>query len=66
MPEYQGRGIGRSALQQVLEIESKSNRNIHLEIHADHEHTLNLYKSCGFIVYHAQDYYDYRANPSHS
>ncbi|MGD7045899.1 GNAT family N-acetyltransferase [Jeotgalibacillus proteolyticus] len=59
LPIYQGKGIGRSALQQVIQKQSISQKEIHLEVQADHQHTLGLYQSCGFEVYHSQDYYRY-------
>ncbi|KIL50934.1 GNAT family N-acetyltransferase [Jeotgalibacillus campisalis] len=59
LPIYQGKGIGRSALQQVIQKHSISKKEIHLEVQADHQHTLELYQSCGFEVYHSQDYYRY-------
>ncbi|TDL30904.1 GNAT family N-acetyltransferase [Jeotgalibacillus sp. S-D1] len=61
LPSFQGKGIGKSALQQVLVNESVSKRAIHLEVQADNQHALELYTSCGFEVYHAQDYYKYDA-----
>ncbi|PPA70947.1 GNAT family N-acetyltransferase [Jeotgalibacillus proteolyticus] len=60
LPEYQGKGIGRSALQQILQKEADKGRDIHLEVQADNLHTLELYKSCGFKNYHSQDYYEYQ------
>lgn len=56
-PEYQGKGIGRKALTNVILNEDKNGFSIFLEVEAKNAHALKLYESCGFKVYHAQDYY---------
>ncbi|WP_264806248.1 GNAT family N-acetyltransferase [Cytobacillus sp. NCCP-133] len=62
-PSLQGKGIGRSALSYVVTSEEKNGiERVHLEVAADHEHALGLYKSCGFMTYNTQDYYNYDLN----
>ncbi|CAM3490807.1 GNAT family N-acetyltransferase [Aeromicrobium ponti] len=62
-PSLQGNGIGRSALSQVVMNEqNKGIERVHLEVAAENEHALGLYKSCGFEPYGTQDYYEYDLN----
>jgi ribosomal protein S18 acetylase RimI-like enzyme len=62
-PSLQGNGIGRSALSQVVMNEqNKGIERVHLEVAAENEHALRLYKSCGFESYGTQDYYEYDLN----
>nr|WP_251025971.1 GNAT family N-acetyltransferase [Bacillus sp. ISL-47] len=62
-PSLQGNGIGRSALSQiVLNEQNKGIERVHLEVAAENEHALGLYKSCGFEPYGTQDYYEYNLN----
>ncbi|MDZ5710763.1 GNAT family N-acetyltransferase [Jeotgalibacillus haloalkalitolerans] len=57
--ELRGKGIGRNALLSVLHQLQGEGREIHLEVEAENKGPLKLYESCGFEVYHAQDYYTY-------
>lgn len=59
MPEYQGKGIGRKALTNVVIEENKKGFSVFLEVEAKNAHALRLYESCGFKAYHSQDYYEY-------
>ncbi|MBE4909616.1 GNAT family N-acetyltransferase [Bacillus luteolus] len=59
-PEYQGKGIGRKALTNVVLDEAKHVQDIYLEVEIKNEHALGLYKSCGFEQFHTQDYYVYK------
>ncbi|WP_243292665.1 GNAT family N-acetyltransferase [Bacillus sp. FJAT-47783] len=58
-PDYQGKGIGRKALQQIILKEKNAGFTIFLEVEAKNTHALKLYESCGFHVFQAQDYYRY-------
>ncbi|MFB1081662.1 GNAT family N-acetyltransferase [Jeotgalibacillus sp. JSM ZJ347] len=55
-----GKGIGKNALLSVLHLLQEDGREIHLEVEAENKGPLKLYESCGFQVYHAQDYYTYK------
>ncbi|MGG4487999.1 GNAT family N-acetyltransferase [Metabacillus idriensis] len=57
LPVYQGRGIGRNALQKVIAKENEAQYPIFLEVEAENAHALKLYESCGFRSFHVQDYY---------
>ncbi len=59
-PEYQGKGIGRKALTNVVLDEAKHVQDIYLEVEIKNERALGLYESCGFEQFHTQDYYVYR------
>ncbi|GAB6930964.1 GNAT family N-acetyltransferase [Paenibacillus sp. JCM 10914] len=59
LPEHQGKGIGRRVLRQVTKEQSSAGYSVHLEVETKNEHALGLYKSVGFKVVHAQDYYTY-------
>jgi ribosomal protein S18 acetylase RimI-like enzyme len=56
-PAMQGRGIGRSVLQQVVERERAKGRDIHLEVALENPRALKLYTSVGFIETGSQDYF---------
>lgn len=58
LPEYQGKGIGRRALTNVVVEEHKAGHSIFLEVEAKNANALRLYESCGFKAYHSQDYYE--------
>lgn len=58
-PELQGKGIGRKALSKVVQKEHQKRFSIFLEVEATNTHALKLYESCGFRIYHSQDYYRY-------
>jgi ribosomal protein S18 acetylase RimI-like enzyme len=57
-PEYQGRGIGKTILFQILEIlqESKA-ETIMIEVDSSNEAALHLYQKSGFTVQMGQDYF---------
>ncbi|MFD2445152.1 GNAT family N-acetyltransferase [Bacillus sp. CGMCC 1.16607] len=57
LPEYQGKGIGRKALTNVIVDENRAGNPIFLEVEAKNDNALRLYESCGFKAYHSQDYY---------
>lgn len=59
LPEYQGRGIGRKALRQVVKEQSSAGYTVHLEVETKNDHALRLYESVGFQSVHVQDYYKY-------
>jgi ribosomal protein S18 acetylase RimI-like enzyme len=56
-PEFQGKGIGRNALAQVVHNEAQKEQNIFLEVATKNENALGLYHSTGFQTYQTQDYY---------
>ncbi len=56
-PELQGKGIGRKALSKVVKTEDEKGQSIFLEVEAKNANALRLYESCGFTVYHSQEYY---------
>lgn len=58
-PELRGKGIGRKALSKVVKMEQQKGLPVFLEVEAKNAHALGLYESCGFKVYHSQDYYKY-------
>ncbi|MEH7343505.1 GNAT family N-acetyltransferase [Bacillus sp. JJ1532] len=58
LPEFQGNGIGRKALTNIVIKEHKAGFPIFLEVEAKNAHALRLYESCGFRAYHSQDYYE--------
>lgn len=57
LPQFQGKGIGRKALSNVIKKEHEDGFSIFLEVEAKNANALRLYESCGFKTYHAQDYY---------
>ncbi|WP_409297555.1 GNAT family N-acetyltransferase [Peribacillus sp. SCS-26] len=59
LPDFQGRGIGREVLRQIISRESGAGRDIFLEVEAENANALRLYTSCGFESYSSQDYYRY-------
>jgi ribosomal protein S18 acetylase RimI-like enzyme len=58
LPEYQGKGIGRKALTNVILQAQRDGFPIFLEVEAKNANALKLYESCGFKSYHSQDYYE--------
>jgi ribosomal protein S18 acetylase RimI-like enzyme len=58
LPEYQGKGIGKKALTNVVMKEHQEGFPVFLEVEAKNANALRLYESCGFKAYHSQDYYD--------
>lgn len=57
LPEYQGKGIGKSALSMVVMNEHRKGNPIFLEVEAKNANALKLYEACGFEAYQSQDYY---------
>ncbi|MEY9094721.1 GNAT family N-acetyltransferase [Paenibacillus sp. RC84] len=59
-PELRGRGYGRAVLfRTICHIrQSPGFKNIKLEVAAANDHALGLYRSCGFEVTDANDYYE--------
>lgn len=57
LPQFQGKGIGRKALSNIIKKEHRDGFSIFLEVEAKNANALRLYESCGFRSYHAQDYY---------
>ncbi|MEI2663426.1 GNAT family N-acetyltransferase [Rossellomorea sp. LJF3] len=58
-PSFQGKGIGRNALSQVVMQESKWTDDIYLDVAATNSKALNLYESSGFQTFYSQEYYQY-------
>ena len=57
-PEYRGRGLGRSLLLQAMDIIQKNSLPMAmLQVEAENETALTLYKSCGFITRSTMKYY---------
>lgn len=59
LPTYQGFGYGKNTLLQILEQESKTGNEIHLEVALENRNAKKLYTDCGFEQYDTQDYYEY-------
>ena len=60
LPHFRGKGIGRKVLQYVVKKYSAQGHSLHLEVETENVHALGLYKSIGFQIVHAQDYYTYK------
>lgn len=60
LPHFRGKGIGRKVLQYIVKKYSTKGNTLHLEVETENAHALNLYKSMGFQIVHAQDYYTYK------
>jgi ribosomal protein S18 acetylase RimI-like enzyme len=60
MTEYRGRGYGRDILSETVAVikSHDDTASIALEVAVDNERALGLYKSCGFRVSNANDYFD--------
>ena len=50
LPEFQKQGIGRSLLQEAIQIADKQGLQAKLEVQSDNAAALNLYRSMGFKV----------------
>ncbi|WP_277584417.1 GNAT family N-acetyltransferase [Psychrobacillus antarcticus] len=59
LPHFRGKGIGRKVLQDIVKKYSTRGHSLHLEVETENVHALGLYKSIGFQIVHAQDYYIY-------
>jgi GNAT superfamily N-acetyltransferase len=60
LPEYQGKGYGRRALQQVVRIETDLGQSVYLDVQTENKHALSLYTASGFCKESQQDYYQYQ------
>ncbi|WP_201716244.1 GNAT family N-acetyltransferase [Rossellomorea arthrocnemi] len=58
-PSFQGKGIGRKALSQVVMQESNWTDDIYLDVAATNSKALKLYESSGFQSFYSQEYYQY-------
>ena len=57
-PEYRGKGFGRSLVLQAMDvIQKKGLPTAMLQVEAENETALNLYKSCGFNIRSTMKYY---------
>lgn len=62
LPEYRGKGYGRSILMMAIEKLKEANASeIMLQVAAENSNALNLYKSCGFMETSTMDYYEIKA-----
>ncbi|MFP7495209.1 GNAT family N-acetyltransferase [Terribacillus saccharophilus] len=60
LPEFQGKGYGRKALQQAVKLEKDQGQSaVYLDVQLKNERALSLYTSCGFVQESQQDYYLY-------
>ncbi|MFT8314276.1 MAG: GNAT family N-acetyltransferase [Clostridium sp.] len=60
LPDFRGKGYGKSALKQALSlINGKNIHNIELDVECQNNTALNLYKSCGFEKKSVMNYYKY-------
>jgi ribosomal protein S18 acetylase RimI-like enzyme len=58
LDEYRGKGYGREALRAALKLINNSNiNNVYLDVAANNNRALNLYKSCGFVEEAVMNYY---------
>lgn len=60
LPDFRGRGYGKSALKKALDLIDKKNiQNIELDVESKNSNALNLYKACGFEEQSVMTYYRY-------
>ncbi|RXI96165.1 GNAT family N-acetyltransferase [Anaerobacillus alkaliphilus] len=60
LPEFRGKGLGKSALTKLLRfIIEKDINEIELDVECKNDTALNLYKACGFEVLSVMNYYKY-------
>jgi ribosomal protein S18 acetylase RimI-like enzyme len=59
LPEFQGKGYGRKALQEAVRMEVQRGQSVYLDVQSENEKALSLYTSTGFIKESQQDYYLY-------
>ncbi|MCM3227283.1 GNAT family N-acetyltransferase [Terribacillus saccharophilus] len=57
LPEFQGKGYGRKALQEAVRLEAQRGQSVYLDVQTENEKALSLYTSTGFIKESQQDYY---------
>ncbi|WP_432666494.1 GNAT family N-acetyltransferase [Wukongibacter baidiensis] len=59
LPEYRGKGFGRAILIMAIEkLREAKAREIMLQVAAENNNALGLYKSCGFVETSTMDYYE--------
>ncbi|AGK99441.1 GNAT family N-acetyltransferase [Clostridium pasteurianum] len=60
LPDFRGKGYGKSALKEALRlINGKNIYNIELDVECKNNTALNLYKACGFEEKSVMNYYKY-------
>ncbi|SDD01947.1 Acetyltransferase (GNAT) domain-containing protein [Terribacillus halophilus] len=59
LPEFQGKGYGRKALQEAVRMETAKGQRVFLEVQTENEKALSLYTSIGFMKESQQNYYLY-------
>ncbi|SNZ17325.1 Acetyltransferase (GNAT) family protein [Terribacillus aidingensis] len=59
LPEFQGKGYGRKALQQAVRMEVSRGQSVYLDVQIENKHALSLYTASGFCKENRQDYYRY-------
>lgn len=59
LPEFQGKGYGRKALQEAVRRETAKGQHVFLEVQTENEKALSLYTSIGFMKESQQNYYLY-------
>ncbi|PAE14965.1 hypothetical protein CHH91_16055 [Virgibacillus sp. 7505] len=59
LPEFQGKGYGRRALQKAVRMEAQRGQTVYLDVQPENEKALSLYTSTGFKKESQQDYYLY-------
>ncbi|RSK26775.1 GNAT family N-acetyltransferase [Bacillus sp. HMF5848] len=57
LPEYQRKGVGRSALSSIIWQEASLGNDLFLEVATKNIRALKLYEECGFKIVETQDYY---------
>lgn len=63
-PEFRSQGYGRAILVRAIElIKNKHNGDVMLQVEVENDKALNLYKSCGFYVTYAMNYYELAIKP---
>lgn len=63
LPDYRGKGYGKSALKEVLHlIHEKNIFDIELDVECKNDTALNLYKVCGFVEKSVMNYYKFNFN----
>lgn len=59
LPDFQGKGYGRKALQKAVRMEAQQGQSVYLDVQTENEKALSLYTAIGFIKESQQDYYLY-------
>jgi ribosomal protein S18 acetylase RimI-like enzyme len=58
IPEYRGKGYGKAALKEALNMINRNNiYEIALDVAVENKNALNLYKNCGFVEKSIMNYY---------